>query len=506
MDAAEPARCADAGCPLGMGAGNTTMTTTSNTEATVGEDDMNNIKAIHAFEYSDFVRQKSQITDGFGFVPKYIPNFLYDFQSSLCEYAIEKGRSAIFADCGLGKTPMELVCAENVVRHTNRPVLFLTPLAVVGQVLKESEKFGIEAHRSSGQAKPGINVANYEKLHLFNRHDFAAVICDESSILKNFDGCIKDAVTEFMREMRYRFLFTATAAPNDFVELGTSSEALGYLGHMDMLNRFFKNDRNTSDTGRKWSGQKGGGKPGWRFKGHSEKPFWQWVCSWARAIRRPSDLGFSDVDFILPELIEREQVVKAAKPRDGWLFSDSANGLSEQREERRRTIRERCERVAELVSNTGKPAVAWCHLNQEGDLLEKLIPDAVQVSGRDSDDSKEEKFRAFESGQVRVIIIKPEIGAYGLNWQHCAHTTMFAGYSFEKSYQAVRRFWRFGQTQPVIVDTVMSDGEREVFAARKRKSEAADVMFESLVRYMREGLSIERASYGDVLMEVPSWL
>jgi len=455
--------------------------------------------------YAAFLRRKSQIDGAHGFAPVFMPSFLFDFQKALVAWAVEKGRCAIFADCGMGKTAMQIVWAQNVVEHTNKPVLILTPLAVAGQTVAEAQKFGLDAHRSTGEVTRGIHVTNYEKLHHFDPRDFAGVVCDESSILKSFDGTTKAAVTEFMREMRYRLLCTATAAPNDFVELGTSSAALGYLGHMDMLGRFFKNDQNTSDTQRKFAAH-GGGAPKWRFKGHAEVPFWQWVCSWARSLRRPSDLGFSDVGYELPELIEREHIVKSIRPRDGFLFAMAAHGLTEQREERRRTIGERCAKAAELINATTRPAVAWCHLNDEGDTLERLIPDAVQVSGTDSDDEKERKFNAFSSGETRVLVIKPVIGAWGLNWQHCAHMTVFAGYSFEQYYQGVRRCHRFGQKNAVVVDHVASDGEEEVLASRVRKAQQADKMFAELVRHMRDGMEIGRGSYGDKAEEIPSWL
>jgi hypothetical protein len=455
-------------------------------------------------EYRAFIARKSQIDGNDGFAPRFLPSFLFDFQRALVTWAVEKGRSAIFADCGMGKTPMQLVWSQNVVEHTNKPVLILTPLAVAGQTVAEASKFGMDAVRTAGDVTgTRIHVTNYEKLHHFNPDDFGGVVCDESSILKNFDGVTKAAVTEFMRRMRYRLLCTATAAPNDFVELGTSSEALGYLGHMDMLSRFFKNDLgNSTATGGGWSQ----GGPKWRFKGHAEMPFWQWVCSWARSLRRPSDLGFSDRDFALPDLVEREHIVKSVRPREGFLFSMAAHGLIEQREERRRTIGERCAKAAELVNATRDPAVAWCHLNDEGDALERLIPDAVQVSGTDSDEDKERKFNAFASGEQRVLVIKPVIGAWGLNWQHCSHMTVFAGYSFEQYYQGVRRCWRFGQKRPVIVDNIASDGETEVLASRQFKARQADKMFAELVRHMRDGMGIDRGSYGDKKVEVPSWL
>lgn len=456
-------------------------------------------------DYDDFLRRKSQANDGCGFEPTVMLESMFDYQRAMTEWSVRHGRSALLEDCGLGKTLQQLVWSQNVVEHTNRPVLVLTPIAVGAQTVAEAHKFGLHAHRTSGEVTKGIHVTNYEKLHHFNPRDFAGVVCDEASILKNFDGTTKAAVTEFMREMSYRLLCTATPAPNDFVELGTSSEALGYLGHMDMLNRFFKNDQNTSDTARKWANH-GGGKPGWRFKGHAEVPFWRWVASWARAMRKPSDLGFSDEGFTLPPLEERMNVVKSIKPREGFLFAMEAHGLTEQREERRRTIKERCARVADIVNATSEPAVCWCHLNDEGDEMERLINGAVQVSGNDDDDEKERKFNAFQDGSTRVLVIKPVIGAWGLNWQHCAHQTMFAGYSFEQAYQGIRRSWRFGQKRKVIIDNVISDGEVEVLAARQHKARQAEKMFESLVAHMRDGMSIGRGTYGDTKEIVPSWL
>jgi len=457
-------------------------------------------------DYAAFLSAKSQYGHRDGFSPIWMPDFLFDFQQSLVTWAIEKGRAAIFADCGLGKTPMQLVWAENVVRYTNRRVLILTPLAVAHQTLAEAAKFGIEAYRShSGELHPGINIVNYERLHLLNAADFVGAVCDESSILKSFDGARRGEITEFMRRMPYRLLATATAAPNDYFELGTSSEALGELGHMDMLNRFFKNDSNTSDTKRKWIAQ-GGGSPKWRFKGHAETPFWRWVSSWARALRRPSDFGFNDGRFLLPPLEEREHSVTVETPAPGMLFTMPAVGLYEEREERRRTIEERCAMVAELVADTGRPALVWCHLNAEGDRLAELIPDAVQVSGSDSNDAKEEAFLAFASGQIRVLVTKPRIGAWGLNFQHCSHVTFFPSHSFEQYYQGVRRCWRFGQTRPVIVDVVTTEGEREVLKNLRRKAAAADRMFSSLVAEMNRALHVARGIDFTIPEEKPSWL
>ena len=457
-------------------------------------------------QYEQFIVRKSQLTGGSGFDPLWMPDFLYDFQQSLTEWAIRQGRAAIFADCGLGKTPMQLVWAENVIRKTNGKVLIIAPLAVASQTVEEGVKFGIEVSRSNdGTAYKGITITNYERLHHFNSADFAGVVCDESSIIKNFQGVRRSEITEFMKKLEYRLLCTATAAPNDYIELGTSSEALGYLGHVDMLGRFFKNDQNSIKQRSAWR-RTGGGSPKWRFKGHAEEHFWRWVSSWARALRRPSDLGFDDDGFILPELVITHHQIYAKNKREGMLFDLPASGLWEEREERRRTLQERCEKTAGLVADTGEPAVCWCHLNDEGDLLEKLIPDSVQVAGKDSADAKEEALLAFTHGDIRILVIKPKIGAWGLNWQHCAHMTFFPSHSFEQYYQAVRRSWRFGQKRPVTVDIVTTEGGVNVMKNLERKDTQADVMFSSLVRHMNNSMSIGKQDNYTKNEEVPTWL
>ena len=461
--------------------------------------------------YTTFLQEKAQSDFCSGFEPIWMPDFLFDFQRSLVEWAILKGKAAIFADCGLGKTPMQLVWAENVIRKTNKPVLIVTPLAVSLQTYHEAAKFGIQAERANdGHARKGITITNYEQLHKFNADDFAGMVCDESSILKSFDGARRGEITEFMRKLPYRLLCTATAAPNDYIELGTSSEALGNLGHTDMLGRFFKNDQNTiKPTQYLHRGQNFQTiyeKNKWRFKGHAELPFWKWVCSWARAVRRPSDLGFEDRDFILPPLIEQEHHVNVESLPDGMLFALPAVGLKEQREERRRSIRERCEKVAALVADTKEPALVWCHMNDEGDLLEELIPDAAQVSGKDSDEVKEDRFISFAAGKLRVLITKPKIGAWGLNFQHCHHVTFFPSHSFEQYYQGVRRCWRFGQKHPVQVDVITTEGEQQVLKNLQRKAAAADKMFSDLVACMNDAMEIDRGVSYTQKEECPAWL
>jgi hypothetical protein len=461
--------------------------------------------------YGAFIERKSHADECHGFEPLWMPKFLFDFQADLVTWALRKGRAAIFADCGLGKTPMQLVWAENVTRKTGKPVLILTPLAVSYQTLGEAHKFDIDASRSiEGELTAPIVICNYERLHFFKPEDFGGVVCDESSILKSFDGARRGEITAFMRKVPYRLLCSATAAPNDYIELGTSSEALGYLGYVDMLQRFFKNDQNTvkpqtyRHRGQNFSKLEDAAK--WRFKGHAELPFWQWVCSWARAIRRPSDLGYSDTAFILPPLIEKDYLVDVETLANGMLFALPAVGLKEQRDERRRSIRERCEKVSALVANTGEQALVWCHLNDEGDALADLIPDALQVSGQDSDEAKEAAFLAFVKGDERVLITKPKIGAWGLNFQNCAHVTFFPSHSYEQYYQGVRRCWRFGQTRPVRVDIVTTEGEKSVLQNLQRKALAADRMFSNLVAQMNSAQSIARQRNYTQKETMPAWL
>jgi len=406
---------------------------------------------------------------------------------------------------------MQLVWASNIAKRSGKPVLIITPLSVGAQTVREGEKFGIECAQSRDGSVPArITVTNYHQLHRFSASQFGGVVCDESSILKNFDGQIKAQITEFMRKLPYRLLCTATAAPNDYIELGTSSEALGELGLADMLSRFFKQDARISFqlTGRleKDGRIAVGGFGKYRFRGHAERDFWRWVCSWARAIRSPSDLGFSDEGYKLPPLHTFRHVIRARTANPDFLFDLPAHGLAEQRAERRRTITERCEQAAALVADTGKAAVAWCHLNEEGHLLEKLIPGAVEVEGDDPDEFKEEAFAAFAAGEIRVLVSKPVIAGFGLNWQHCAHQTFFPSHSFEQWYQAIRRSWRFGQTQPVRVDVISSEGEAGVLTNLARKAVQAEAMFTRLVELIGSELRITRTSGPTQPIEVPPWL
>lgn len=451
------------------------------------------------FDYRTFVQAKSQMGGQFGFNPRFEHPDAYDFQTHMVNWAVEQGRGAIFADCGLGKTLMQMTWAQNVMEHTGKPVLIIAPLMVAVQTAEEAEKFGFDAYRSvAGELKPGARIVttNYERLHQFNHADFAGVVCDESSIMKNFDGSRKQEITEFMKQVRFRLLCSATPSPNDYIELGTSSEALGQLGYMDMLSMFFKNDEDSLHPMSMGSN--------WRFKTHAQRDFWRWVCSWARAIRKPSDMGFDDRDFVLPELIEEEHVVESAI-RDGDLFAMPTANLQEEREERRLTIRQRCEKAAELLTDAPS-AVAWCHLNAEADALVGMIRGAEQISGADKDERKEELFNAFRHGQLKKLVTKPKIAAYGLNWQHCNRMTFFADHSFEQYYQAVRRLWRFGQKMPVKVDMITTQSLIGVTKNLRRKTEASEAMFRLMVEQMNDSLKINRFKDHNAKQEVPSWL
>lgn len=342
-----------------------------------------------------------------------MPDQLFDFQRALVEWSVRLGRAAIFADCGLGKSAMQLTYAENVVRKTNGRVLVLTPLAVAAQMVEEAEKFGISAYRSTDGKWPAtakIIVANYERLHYFQAADFTGCICDESGILKNHSGATRNAVIQFLKTVPYRLLATATPAPNDVTELGNSVEALGVMRRVDMLARYFIHD--AADTGN------------WRLKGHATDPFWRFVASWARAIRRPQDIGFNAAGYDLPEL-RMERHLLASKPQEGMLFPVIAQTLDEQRHERRETIEERCGKVAEIAASADSQFVAWGSLNAETEMITRLIPGAVELSGADDDEEKEEKVLAFAHGQIKTLVTKPKICSHGINWQTCHRTSFF---------------------------------------------------------------------------------
>ena len=388
---------------------------------------------------------------------------------------------AIFADTGLGKTLMQLSIAQNVVNHTNKKVLILTPLAVGFQFIEEAEKRNITddiEQTIKGEHTKKIVVCNYERLHYLDSKDFECVILDESSILKNFDGKIKQQVTSFVKKIPYRFLSTATPSPNDFIELGTSSEALGYMGYMDMLTKFFKQNNNAVDSTNRNIGEK------FYLKPHAEKDFFAWVNQWSMMVKMPSDLGFSNDGYILPELITNKHVVKnnSTINVDGQIqmFNVVAKSFHEIRHEQKQTIVERCEKALELTGK--KTSVYWVNLNDESKLLKELDPEAKEIIGSMSIEKKEDILINFAKGNIDRIITKAKMTGMGLNWQHCNHSTFFPTYSYEQYYQAIRRFWRFGQKNEVTIDLVISDGQTRVLEALQQKTEKAIQLYSNLTK------------------------
>ena len=459
-------------------------------------------------DYLQFLESKRHTATDFGISPNFISDQMFDFQKHVAEYAIKKGRCAVFLDTGLGKTIIELTIARNYVTYTNKPVLIICPLAVAFQFIKEAEKFGIDdiSYSKDGKFKTKIVVCNYERLEHFNSNDFDCVILDESSILKNFEGAIKNQVTFFLKKVNYRFLFTATPSPNDYIELGTSSEALGYLGYMDMLSKFFKNNQNNVSKLSRVAKERQGEE--WYLKPHAEKSFWQWLASWSISMRKPSDLGFDDSFHNLPELIENITMVRNVNPLaiggQYSMFALPATGFQEIKAEVRATIHERCE-AAVSKANQHETSVYWVNLNDEADLVNKLDRNTVEVKGKMNIDEKEEVLLAFSQGQIKKLITKSSITAFGLNWQHCNHTTYFPTYSYEQYYQAIRRFWRFGQKREVIVDLIMSDGQTRIMESLMIKKDKAIQMFENLTSQTNTDFTIVKKEFNKEV-QLPNFL
>lgn len=431
-------------------------------------------------EYLEFLESKRHTIGEFGFEPLYYPDMAFDFQKAIIEKAVKKGRMAVFADTGLGKTLIQISIAQNIVLKTNKPVLILTPLAVAFQFIIEAEKLGISdiEYSKDGKYTKKIVICNYERLHHFNSNEFVGVILDESSILKNFDGKIKNQVTAFVKKIPYRFLSTATPSPNDFIELGTSSEALGYMGYMDMLTKFFKNNQNSVDSNNRNIGEK------FYLKPHAEKDFFAWVNQWSVMVKMPSDLGFSNERYNLPELIVNKHIVKNQSLIDingqVQMFTPIAKSMTEVRHEQKQTEEKRCEKAVELAM--GKTSVYWCNTNNESAILKESDREAVEIIGSQSIEKKEEILLSFANGEIKRLITKAKMTGMGLNWQHCNHSVFFPTWSYEQYYQAIRRFWRFGQKNNVIIDMVISDGQTRVLEALQQKTQKAIELHENLTK------------------------
>ena len=439
-------------------------------------------------EYKQFLENKKHTIGNFGFEPNYIPDIAFDFQKYIVEKAVLKGRMAIFADTGLGKTLIQLSIAKNIIQHTNKKVLILTPLAVAFQFILEAEKLGIDdiEYSKDGKHTKKIIICNYERLHYFNSEDFVGVILDESSILKNFDGKIKTQVTSFVKKIPYRYLSTATPSPNDFIELGTSSEALGYMGYMDMLGKFFKNNQNSVDSNNRNIGEK------FYLKPHAEKDFFAWVNQWAIMVKMPSDLGFSNDRYNLPKLILNKHIVENQSMFDingqVSMFVPIAKSMTEVRLEQKQTEDKRCERAIELAKD--KTSVYWCNTNNESSILKYADKNAVEIIGSQSIEKKEEILLAFANGEIKRLITKAKMTSMGLNWQHCNHSVFFPTWSYEQYYQAIRRFWRFGQKNEVTCDMVISDGQDRVIEALEQKMQKAIELYGNLVAAANQDFSI----------------
>ena len=456
-------------------------------------------------DYLEFLESKRIIHPSTGLdIPREkLSPVLFEFQKDLTRWNLLKGRSASFASTGLGKTFMQVEFAAQVHQNTGENVLILAPLAVSQQTVREAKKMGITVHpcRTQDDVKSGINITNYEMLQHFNPAKFGGVVIDESSILKSFEGKLRQQITDAFRDTPFKLSATATPAPNDYMELGTQAEFLGVMKRNEMLAMFFTHDG--SDTSK------------WRLKGHAQRRFWEWVASWAAVVTKPSDLGYPDGDFNLPPLRIHEIIVKTGKPLDGSLFTVEARTLQEQREAARQTMPERVKRCAELVNDSREPFLVWCNLNAESEALKRAIPDAIEVKGSDTTGHKERAAMGFADGTYRVLVSKSSIFGFGLNFQH-ANQMAFVGLnnSFEQYYQAVRREWRFGQKNPVDVWAIGSDLEGAIKANLERKERDAALMIAEMVEYTRDitrrnvrATVQEVTEYNPTVeMVVPEWL
>ena len=426
-------------------------------------------------EYAEYLNKKAITDTSSGHVGTDINPMLYDFQTAITKWAIKRGRAAIFADCGLGKTPMQLAWADNIHKKYNKPILILAPLAVSKQTKREGAKFGVDVNicRSQSDVINGINITNYEMLHKFDASGFVGIVLDESSILKSYTGKFRNLIIESFNKTPYRLACTATPAPNDYMELGNHSEFLGAMTRSEMLSSFFIND--ASDTGT------------WRLKKYGENEFWKWVCSWAVMLSLPADLGFENNGFILPGIEIHEHIVEHGKPLPGQLFTINANTLQERRLARKETIETRAELAAKLINGSDESWLIWCNLNAESEILTRLIDNATEIKGANTITYKEESMMGFSDGSIKILVTKPKIAGFGMNWQHCSNI-IFMGLSdsYESYYQAVRRCWRFGQKNKVNVHIITADIEGNVVDNIKRKEHDALLMYKKMVTNMAD--------------------
>lgn len=453
-------------------------------------------------KYRDFIARKKVVDVETGFTAGKLPESLFDFQADIVKWACRRGRSALFEDCGLGKTPQQLAWADQVLsKGKHGKVLILAPLGVTRQTVREGDKFGIKVKFVAFQWQvdgPGIYITNYEKLARFDLSDFDGIVLDESSILKSYDGATRNLIIETASRLVYKLACTATPAPNDYMELGNHAEFLGVMSRVEMLATFFVHD--------------GGDTAKWRLKGHAEEEFWKWLCSWAVNIRKPSDLGYDNGRFNLPELRMKEHVVRSNQKMDGYLFALPASSLQERRNARRASLSERVDMAAELAD--GQQWIFWCNLNAESDALAKTLS-AKEIRGDTSEEDRERVLLGFLDGSIKRVVTKPSLWGFGMNLQ-CCHNTALVGLSdsYEEFYQVIRRFWRFGQEKPVNVHLIISDLEGAVLANIKRKESDAGRMAGNMVEHMASISSVEiKGSTRETItykpaakMKLPQWI
>lgn len=432
-------------------------------------------------KYEDFVKRKRRAEVATGHNPDALNEHLFDFQHAIVSWAVRRGRAAIFADTGLGKTLMQLSWADEVANHTNGMVLVLAPLAVSEQTIEQGSQFGIEVKRVNHGGtpdSPGVWITNYERMDSIDFDSLHGLVLDESSILKAHDGKTRQRIIDAAQGIPYRLSCTATPSPNDFEELGNQCEFLGVMTRTEMLATYFVND--TGDTGT------------WRLKGWGASKFWEWMGTWAVVLRNPSDIGFDGSRYELPPIQYFEHVVET-ETLGGELFARPAMTMTERRQAQRQSIEDRCKALAEVVNaDNNEPWLIWCHLNDEADLLQSLIPGSVNVQGSDSPESKAKNLLGFAHGDVKVLISKPKIAGFGMNWQHCARMA-FVGLddSFEKFYQAVRRCYRFGQKRNVHVHIFTAENEGQILANIKRKEQNHHEMSKNMVEHMKDIMNNE---------------
>jgi len=452
-------------------------------------------------EYQEFIKSKARhdTATGLGHVPALNP-MLYAHQADIVRWALRRGRAALFADCGIGKGPMQMAWADKQPHEC----IIAAPLAVAHQFVREGQKFGIDLAYAKDHAgiTKRITVTNYERLENFNLEQFGAVALDESSILKNSAGAYSTWMIEAFKNTPFRLCSSATPAPNDVMELGMQAEFLGVMTRSEMLAMYFTHD--------------GGDTSKWRVKGHAQAAFWEWMASWSVMIRKPSDLGYSDEGFILPPLSMHEHCVSVSQPSNGFLFAMEAQTLQERQQARRDSIGDRVKACADLVNSSDRPFLVWCNLNDESAQLAAAIPDAIEVTGSDSDDHKEAAIVGFLEGRHRVMVSKPKIAGLGLNLQHCADMA-FVGLSdsYEQLYQSIRRCYRFGQTKPVNVHVITAETEGAVVSNIKRKEREAEETYNNMIAHMKDlnaaalhGASVRnKTEYRPAVpMIIPSWM